>query len=240
MRVSLLFVFTIITALCTSPCPAQEERDVPLLIVTGDATVSSAPDQALVRLGVVRQSGTADEAQKQVSSAVRKILESLRELDIDSRDLQTSQLTLFPVYSDRRPEPNRPSEPTIVGYRASNIVSATVNRLQGIGVVIDSALTAGANRIEGINFRLKNDTAARDEALTAAVAEARRKAEVMAAAAGVEIVGILEIAEQNVSVRPFSARPEAMMARAAVETPVEPGEVDVTATVTIRYRISGN
>ena len=114
---------------------------------------------------------------------MREILESLRELDIASRDLQTSQLTLFPVYSDLRPEPNRPSEPTIVGYRASNIVSVTVNRLQGIGGVNASALTAGANRIEGIHFRLKNDTAARDEALTAAVAQAGRKAEVLAAAA---------------------------------------------------------
>jgi len=240
MRTPLLVVFTLVSALFTIPCPAQDEAAIPMLSVTGDASVSSAPDQALVRLGVVRQSETAEEAQRQVSSAVQRILQNLRGLGLESGDLQTSQLTLYPVYADQRPQPNRPSEPVIAGYRASNIVSATVNDLENVGSVIDSALSAGANRIEGIQFRLKNDAAAREEALAAAVTQARRKADILAKAAGVSIVGIQEIAEQGVSVRPFAPRPEVMMARAAMETPVEPGEVDITATVTIRYRISGD
>jgi uncharacterized protein len=224
---------------------AQQDTDrrdpVSVISVVGNGEVRVAPDTASVRLGVTRQAQTGQAAQQEVNVVLRAILEGITGLGIPERHIRTSQLSLFPVYAQERPEPMRePREPRIAGYRATSTVTVRVEDLRQVGPVVDAALTAGANQLEGVQFTLRDDTQVREQALSEAVREARNKAEVIARALDVRLGRVIEVAEGGVSFipPPFPER-EMLMARAAadVATPISPGEVTVTANVTIRYRI---
>ena len=213
----------------------------PSLTVSGNGNLQVSPDRAVVRLGVIRQGATAQSAQDQANRAGQDILTALAKVGVTANQIQTSRLTLSPVYGDRRPGSNDP--PRIVAYMASNVVSITLEDLTTVGPAIDAGLTAGANQLEGVQFDLKNDLAAREQALRQAVTEARRKAEAMAEALGVRLVEVLEVSEGGVSVMPKYMENQVFMGRAAAapdmaQTPVAPGQLDVQANVSIRYRIA--
>jgi uncharacterized protein YggE len=210
----------------------------PVIIVNGNAEIEAVPDEATVRLGVVRQSPTAQAAQEQANTVSQQILNAITKLGIPQQRVQTSRLTLTPVYAPQRPE-NREA-PRIVSYTASNIVSVDIDKLNQIGPVIDAGLTAGANQLEGVQFRLKNDLPAREQALKKAVTEARQKAETIAEALGVRLGPVTEVAEGGVSVVPMAAMggfAEARVATLAAQTPVSPGQLEVRANVTVKFRI---
>lgn len=216
--------------------PAQ----VPMLSVNGNGEVAVEPDEATVRLGITRQSPSAREAQEQANEVAQEIFNAITALGVAKDQIQTSTLTLYPVYAPHRPE--RAEEPRIVAYRASNVISVRLEKLTLVGPVIDAGLQAGANQLEGVQFGLKNDLEARKQALTSAVAEARQKAETMAGALNLRLVQVMEVTEGGVSiVRPMFAQREVAMAAVArdVATPVSPGQVRIHANVTIRYRIDG-
>ena len=132
---------------------------------------------------------------------------------------------------------DKPFVPQIVGYRAENVLSIRITDFSLVGPVIDTAVASGLNNIQSVSFGLQDDTNARMQALGDAVKQARKKADVIAAAAGVHIVSVIEISEQGARVIPFQA--ESMMARAApaAPTPVEPGAVVVNGDVTIKFLI---
>ena len=230
-----------VIALAPSIVFAQQVREAapPVIIVSSTSQVEAVPDQATVRLGVVRQAQTAQSAQNETNRAVQAILAEIAKLGVPAARIQTSRLTLTPVYAPQRPD-NREA-PRIVMYNATNMVSVDLDNLGQIGPVIDAGLTAGANQLEGVRFGLKNDALVRDKALRQAVADARRKAEAMADALGVRLVGVLEANESGVSI---IAQDEAVSARfmaaqaGAVSTPVSPGELEVRASVTVKYSIS--
>jgi uncharacterized protein YggE len=164
----------------------------------------------------------------------------VRRLGVRPEQIQTSELSLGPVYAPPRPEAHS-QEPQIAGYQASNVVSVRLEDLDKIGPVVDAGLAAGANRLDGVYFGLRNDAPARASALAAAVEEARGKAEALARAAGVRLVEIVEIVEGGVSVFTPSFRRERLaMAEDAqmASTPVSAGQVGVDANVTVRYRIA--
>ena len=221
--------------------PGNEGRDmdaIPVLTVAGSGHARVAPDEATVRLGVLAQAPTAREAQDQVNRTANAVLEAVRKAGIPAERIQTSGLSLGPQYAQGR---NESQGPRITGYQASNTVSILVQDLTKVGPVIDAGLAAGANNLDGVEFGLRNDTAARAAALTDAVAEARGKAEVLARALKVRLVEILEVAEGGVSISPppspFRGR-IAMAAEAIASTPVSAGEVGVDAGVTVRWRIA--
>jgi uncharacterized protein YggE len=154
---------------------------VPSLTVAGRGQARVAPDEATVRLGVLAQEANAGEAQQQVNRRVAAILEAVRKLGVRPEQIQTSELSLSPVFAPGRPpQPGAAGEaaqgPRIVGYQASNVVSITLEKLDQIGAVIDAGLGGGANRLEGVGFGLRHDDAARQAALRDAVAQARSKA----------------------------------------------------------------
>lgn len=217
--------------------PAREP--VPSITVAGSGEMRVAPDLATVRLGVVSQQQSAREAQQDASRIAQAILAGVAALDVPREAVQTSQLILSPVYEQPSPRQQQvPTEPRIVAYRASNVVSVRLEDLAKIGRVIDAAIEAGANQVEGVDFQLQDDREARQEALRRAVAEARSKARTMAEALGVTLGSVLDAREGGVSVEPpqFATRMFAMEARSA-DTPVSPGEITVSANVTLRYRI---
>ena len=142
------------------------------------------------------------------------------------------------MYAPRGPESRE--APRIVAYTAANSVSIRLSNLTLVGSVIDAGLKAGANQLEGVQFGLRNDLPAREEALKQAVQEARSKAQVMADALHVKLAEVLEVSESGVSIAPFAEIAQASRLAVSAETPVSPGQIQVQANVTIRYRISAN
>jgi uncharacterized protein len=214
---------------------ARSQSD-PVLTVQGTSEVQVPADMATVRLGVIGQAPTAEAAQMAVNAAAGAVLAAVRQVGIDERHIQTSRLVLSPVYS--RPGGGDENVPRIEAYRATNSVSVRVEDLTLLGNVLDSGLGAGANQLEGVFFAVLDDRSARETALRQAIGEARAKAEAMASALGVRIDGVLSVDEGGV----FVQQPQLELARgvalqAAVPTPVSAGEITVSASVTVRYRI---
>jgi uncharacterized protein YggE len=209
------------------------------LTVTGNGEVSAPPDQAFVRLGATAQAAEAAAAQTSVSEVMQRALGLIEKAGIPRKSLRTSGLTLTPIYSTTRPD--KTAEPRIVAYRAGNVIEVTVDDIKLVGKVIDAGLEAGANRLEGVSFGLKDDMPQRTRALTKAVEEARTKAQTMARALDVPLGSVREVTEGGIQVfRPdqFAGRRALAMMAAdanATPTPVEPGEIRVQATVTVHY-----
>jgi len=219
-------------------CGAFAQQHDPGLTVSGRGEVSAAPDRAVVRLGAAAQAETAVAAQGRVDAAVRAILNGIKALGVPEEKIATVQMTLAPVYRDRpRGAGEEPQEPAIVGYRAGNIVRVTVDDLKILGKVVDAGLLAGANRVDGISFDLKDDGEQRRQALGLAARDAQSKAESIARALGVQLGGVRSVSEGGVSVvRP---RMDALSAHAVrgEGVAVQPGQLQVDASLTVRYDI---
>ncbi len=221
--------------------PAMDDA-ISVLTVSGSGEARVAPDLATVRLGVIAQAPTARAAQDQVNRTAGAVLDAIRKLGLKDQDVQTSGLSLSPLYSQGRPGTAEENQaPKITGYQANNSVTVRIEDLAKVGPVIDAGLGAGANTLDGVDFGLRNDEAARAQALADAAVKARSKAQTLAGALGVKLGQILEIAEGGISVSP---PPYPRFSRAmaelsvAADTPVSAGQVGVQASVTVRYRIS--
>lgn len=238
LRSPILAAVLCLTAL-TLTAAGAEEPDFATLTVQGSGEVRAKPDMATVRLGATVQAEDASKAQEQVNAIMQKTLAALKELGIPEDHIQTAGISLHPVYQHDRPRPAEATEPKITGYRASNTVEVRVENLAKTGDVIDVAVEQGANELQGVSFQLKNDTPQRTEALKKAVAEARQKAQALAAAAEVTLGPVFRLDEQSVNVIYPQAR-LGMAAGRAMEaaTPVQPGEITVNAAVTLTYRIA--
>jgi uncharacterized protein YggE len=225
-------------AFAQAPAQQPPAQQPPVLVVTGNGEVLAAPDEAFVRLGIVRQAPAAQSAQDQASAVAQQILNEIRKLGVMPEQIQTARLILSPVYAPRSPESR--DAPRIVAYNASNTVTVRLENLSLVGPVIDAGLKAGANQLEGVQFGLRNELPARQQALKQAVNEARSKAEAMAEALRINLGEVLEVSEGG-SVSPkfdMAVASRTFEAAAAPPTPVSPGQIQVFANVTIRYRIS--
>ena len=198
--------------------------------VSGEATVSVPPDLALVDGGITSEAKTAREASDANNTAMDKLLLALKGAGIDEKDVQTSRLSLQPQSA-----PNRSGPSAIVGYRASNRVTIRVRDVAKVAGVIDTLVGAGANEIGGINFMVSQASKLLDEAREKAVADARRKAEIYARAAGVTLGAPLSISEEgSPGPMPFRKMAGGMAASAA---PVAQGEETLSVTVSVSWSI---
>ena len=230
--------FLLVSFVIPSFAQRPENPPPPVLVVSGNAQILAAPDEATVRLGVVRQASAAQPAQDQANAVSQQILNAIGKAGVLAQQIQTSRLVLSPVYAPRGPEAR--DAPRIVGYSASNVVTVRLEDLSLIGPVIDAGLKAGANQLEGVQFGLRNDLPSREQALRQAVNEARSKAQIMADALGVKLIDVLEVLEGGISVAPLNGTIGRLTVAAmdAVPTPVSAGQLEVHANVTIRYRIA--
>jgi uncharacterized protein YggE len=218
-----------------APQPPTIEQ-VPSIVVTGHGETTARPDRATARVGATAQAKDAAAAQNQVSETIGAAIEKIRSLGIPEQAIQSQAIDLSPVYSN--PGSIAPSEPKITGYRASSTLQIRIDDLTKVGPVIDAAVASGANQIQGVSFELKNDTSQRQSALHDAAQQARSKAEAIAQALGVVLGPIQEVQEQGAAHMPI---PYAMGAPRAsfdmAQTPVQPGELTVSADLTVRFRI---
>jgi uncharacterized protein len=212
--------------------PALAQTVPPAMIsVTGEATLSVAPDLAEVDGGVTTEAKTAREASDANNAAMGKVLLALKGAGIDEKDFQTSRLSLQPQNA-----PNRTGPPAIVSYRASNRVTIRVRDVLKVAGVVDTLVSAGANEIGGINFTVSQASKLLDDAREQAVADARRKAEIYARAAGVTLGAPLSISEGG-SPGPVQYRARAVAAGMAVSAPVAQGEETLAITVNVSWAI---
>src|ERR1700737_493531 len=211
--------------------PALAQVAPPATIsVTGEATVSVAPDLAQIDGGVTSEAKTAREASDGNNPAKGKVMLALEGAGIEEKDCQTSRLSLQPENA-----PNRAGGPlAIVGYRASNRVTVRLRDVAQLANLIDTMVSAGANDIGGINFTVSNASKLLDDAREQAVADARRKAEIYARAAGVTLGAPLAISEEGA---PGPIPYRKMAVGMAASAPVAPGEETLRVTVSVSWAI---
>ncbi|MBV0911612.1 SIMPL domain-containing protein [Anianabacter salinae] len=217
----------------TTPAAAQSVSSGQIT-VTGEGRVQSVPDMAQISLGVVTEAEGASEAMAQTSERADAIIAALTETGIAERDMQTSDLSLNPIWAEDRTRPEMFAR-EIVGFSASTNLRVRVRNLDTLGTVMDAVLQVGANNFQGLSFGLADPEPVLDEARKAAVADARRKAELLAEAAGVSLGAITSIREGSQG----DNRP--MMMEAAMmrdSGPVARGEVETSAQVTLVWAIA--
>ena len=227
-RTALAAAVALAGALLTAPVLAQVVPPA-TISVTGEATVSVPPDLAQIDGGVTSEAKTAREASEANNAAMGKVLQALKGAGIEEKDVQTARLSLQPQSA-----PNRSGPSAIAGYRASNRVTIRVRDVTKVANVIDTLVGAGANEIGGINFVVSQASKLLDEARERAVADARRKAEIYAKAAGVTLGAPLSISDEG-SPGPMPFRK--MAAGMAAAAPVAQGEETLQVTVSVSWAI---
>lgn len=203
------------------------------ITVTASGTAEADPDQARITSGVTSEAETARAAMDANSQTMTKLIAGLKDAGIEARDIQTSNLNISPRYDNQQ---RREGPPVVIGYQVSNEVAVLVRDLKNLGEVLDRAVTLGANQMRGLSFEVSKAETLRDAARTDAIANARRRAELYAKAAGASVGKVLDIAEG--SGNPGSPRP--MYARAAKlmeSVPVEAGSETLTASVTVTWEL---
>ncbi len=223
------------TALAATSLSAQEPArlEIPQIMISAQGEVQVTPDRARISLGVDTEGKTAQEASQANAALQTKVLAALRAAGIPSASIRTSGYNVAPI-QEYIPETRKWR---IDGYRVNNMVVVTVEPVAKAGEIIDIALSAGANRVAGLSFEIKDATAAREQAMTQAVERAKREADIVARAAGGSILRMLEI-----SVNSYEApQPRPMYEMAAMRsdvssTPVSEGTQPVTVSVTTRWQ----
>ena len=214
---------------------AVERPDQDLLIVSGRGEARVTPNIAVVRLGVESRSARAAEAIQDADRRMTQVLQAIRAQNIPERNIQT---VIYNVSRQYRPRPQDDQRPPELEYVVTNIVSVRLTDVNRAGAVIDAATGAGANVVQGISFQAENETAAREEALRQAARDAQTKAQTLASALGVRILGVDQITESSGPV-PLPQPYGAVVAEARIDAsaPVMPGENVIQASVVVRYRI---
>ena len=195
--------------------------------VSGTGTTTVTPDRAGFDFGVVTQGKTASAALAANADAIAKVIAALEGAGLAKADIQTTTVSLSPRTNDKGD--------AILGYTASNTVRAKVRSLERAGNVVDAAVGAGANEVSGPDLLAADQAAAYRDALAAAVAAARGKAQALAAASGLALGRVTAIAESGATPVPLAAESGAGKSSA---TPIEPGTQEISATVTITYATS--
>jgi uncharacterized protein YggE len=161
-----------------------------------------------------------------------RVINALAAAGVDKNSIQTISYTLTPVYSN---PVNQSVPPVIIGYVAVNAIQVTLNDLGSIGKVLDQAISAGVNQVQGISFTLSSTTLAslQIQALQIALQDANGQAKATATSLGVSIVGPISVTPgyefQPTNYSRFSA---------SAQTPIQSGTLQVTATVQVTYEFT--
>jgi len=198
--------------------------------VAGEASVSAAPDSAVIRIGVSTQAASAREASNANAQKMTAVLAALKDGGIAEKDIQTAWLSLQPQY-----ETSRPGAQRVVGFQASNQLSVRVRDIKSLANLLDRAIAAGATDVSGIEFVVSEQSKLLDQAREQAIADARRKAELYVKAAGGHVGQVISIVEDN-AMPPLRPMPGALRASAAI-VPVAPGEQTLHVSVSVIYAL---
>lgn len=222
-----------------APVAAAAQTSVPVQAISGTrldvvatGEVTRVPDIARISAGVITQAQSATEAIRLNAQRMSAVRDALRRAGIADRDIQTSTLSLQPDY---RYAENQP--PTLTGYRASNEVSIRFREIAQTGRILDALVAQGANQINGPSLEIDRPEAALDEARTAAIANARARADLYARSLGMRVRRILSVSETGMPGMPMP-RPMAMARVAAADAAnIDPGEQRLGVSLTVSFEL---
>ncbi|HEX6290415.1 MAG TPA: SIMPL domain-containing protein [Herpetosiphonaceae bacterium] len=214
---------SIVAATSTSP--------VRQITVVGKGEAKATPDKASVQLGVQTEAETARQALTDNNGKMQALIDKLKELGVAEKDIQTSNISIYPRYDDKGRD--------VLGYQVSNTVTVTIRNISQTGELLDKVVDAGANSVMGIAFTIDQPSAVEQQARDAAIKDARARAEAMAQATSANLGQVLSITE-NIGATPPPVYPMAersAMAADAAAVPIQSGEQTINAQVQITYEL---
>lgn len=232
MRIAPFKLFVLLLAIAGLAACGQQQT---LLTVHASAETRAAPDLAIVTLGVVAQGPSAQAAQRAQSARMQAVLAAASAAHVAEEDVQTVGFSLEPQYAYARG-----TAPRITGYLSRNTVSIRVKDLAAVSALIDATVAEGANELQGVQFAFSDEEASRDAARAKALDTARQRAEAYAKAADMRVARILAITEPGAAARPEAYRARyggAVMAEAAPQNAVRPGQLDAESDVTVIFEL---
>jgi uncharacterized protein YggE len=237
MSVRLLHTVLVLIGVLSLALPlAAQEREPPIrtIALMGTGEVKAKPDLAVITVGVTKRSPTAREALTENNIAMTAVLDLLKQLGIDEKDIQTSGFSVSPAYQydNQNQQP-----PRIIGYDVSNQVAVILRKLEDLGSILDQVVSKGSNQIYGIGFSIANPKPLEDEARRLAIADATRKARLYAESAGVSLGQIMSIVEHTQPPPvPLYGKVQRMEAQDA-SVPVAEGQQVISAQVNVSWEI---
>jgi hypothetical protein len=235
--------FVLVLSVLVGPAPATAQDAPPATVtVSGEGTAAAAPDRAVVRFGVVTRAPTAEEARRRNATSARDAMNAVRALDISEQQLRMESLRLQPRY-EYNDEKNRRE---LRGYTATRHVVAEVDSLDVLPQLVADVVAEGANRLDAIDYQLRDRAALRNEALRSAAGAAREKAQLLSESLGAVLGPVRTITEQKFDlVRPTPQARSVQMATKATGAQAEPeayaaGEIEVGAQVQVVFDLRTN
>ncbi len=225
----LMLAFVLVTL---APALAAEALSKRTVSVTGTGIAKARPDTASISIGVVSEGKTARAALDENTAAMSRVNVELKGQRVSPKDIQTTNFSVRPKFQhfkDGKP-------PAIIGYRVVNSVRIIVRELENLGAILDQAVSLGSNQINGISFFLAEPAALEDQARKLAMADARHKAELFAAAGNAKLGKVLTISEETAIHPPRPAFARALAAKSA-PVPIEPGEHKLQARVHVSWEL---
>jgi uncharacterized protein YggE len=201
-----------------------------LLTVNADGKSEARPDMAIINLGVTTEGQTAAAALAENARRMTALTQALRRAGVAERDIQTSNVSVYPQQQYVEGQ-----QPRITGYQANNSVTAKVRRIDNTGRVIDAAVAAGGNTVNGVSFSHADPDAQLDIARRDAIAEARRRAELYANALAMRVNRIVSVSEGGGYAPPIPVAVERFAAQDGAATPISPGEVETRVSVNVTF-----
>jgi len=222
----------VILALSALPASAEEQSDFGTIAVVGQGSVAATPDSAEIQVAVITTDTQAASAVAANSAQMTSVLRSLAGLGIQERQTATERFEISPRF---RRASNQDQAPEITGYAVTNRLRVTVTDLKILGQVLDAVVAAGANRVENVTMTLSDTEPLLDQARKKAMEDARHKAELILASAGLKLGPVLSIEEKG-SALPV---PRALALAESAAVPVRPGEQVVRSGLGVTFAIGG-
>jgi uncharacterized protein YggE len=204
--------------------------------VTGDAVVTAKPDRALIDVGVLTQEKQSQNAVTQNAKQLDSIVTALHKLLGADADIKTINYALNPDYQ-YRPIGGKSS---VSSYTALNVVRVTLDDLEKVGPVIDTATQAGANHVESVRYTVRDQQVLHSQAVREAALKARASAEALAAALNLKIVRIVSVDDGGDGPPPGPDGPDLRDPAGPAPAPVQPSSFVVTANVTLTVEVSSH
>lgn len=232
LLIVVLLIGTIVGATLVRPAQAQAGvGGLRQVTVFGRGEVRVTPDMATVQIGVETNAPTTQEALAQNSAQVQALIERVRQLGIAERDVQTSGFNIYPTYDQQGR--------SVTGYTVSNMVLVTIRDLDQAGALLDQVVQAGANRVYGVSFGISDPAKAEAQARTAAMQNARERAEQLAQSGNANLGAVLVISEAigNGPIVPLPAMMSDKVAEGGMAVPVQAGEQVISLQIQVTYEL---
>lgn len=216
-------------------CSLVQAQDLRTISVDGSSTIKVAPDKATISISIENTAKDAKLASAQNAQIMQNIQSAILGLAITKDKMQTTNYNLYPVYN------TKDNSREIIGYSVSNEITVTIDNIDMVGTVIDTAINAGASNVNSIEFGLKDSQVYKDKVLQQAIADAKRKAQVIANALGKSVVNVVSVNTGNTYVEAKNFN-NAMYMRTADEagatSPIQSGDISVRANVSVVFEMN--